>query len=171
MKALLFALLLISIPALALEAEEHEVTTQDHEEVLDCYAVRMGLPVSFSTVWAGWQFKIPRLDTQAQCWAAQRNDGNQWIQVTSAIKRKWIGVVTQGRGNANQWVTSYKVVYSNDGVYWDEVDDGYSFPGNSDRNTHVKHWFDTPVTARSIRLVPKSWHYHISLRFDFIFKC
>ena len=131
----------------------------------------MGLPVSFSSVWAGWQYKISRLDAENQCWAAQRNDGNQWIQVTSAIKRKWIGVVTQGRGNAYQWVTSYKVEYSNDGVNWSEVDDGFSFPGNTDRNTHVKHWFDTPVTARSIRLLPKSWKNHVSLRFDFIFAC
>ena len=68
-------------------------------------------------------------------------------------------------------VKSYKVLYSNDGVYWDEVDSGRIFKGNSDRNTHVKHWFDSPVLARSIRLEPKSWHACISLRLDFIYEC
>jgi hypothetical protein len=165
MKVFLIALLLVAVPILALEAEEQ------HEEVYDCYAIRLGLPVSFSSLYPHWVARIPRLDAQQQSWIANWNNGNQWIQVSSGVKRQWIGVVTQGRPDAYQWITSYKVEYSNDGVYWDEVDDGFSFPGNSDRNTHVKHWFTTPVKARAIRISPKSWHSHIAMRADFIFKC
>jgi hypothetical protein len=166
MKAFLVALLLVAVPVLALEATEH-----DEAVVLDCYAIRLGLPVSFSSLYPHWVARIPRLDAQQQSWIANWNNGDQWIQVSSDTKRQWIGVVTQGRPDAAQWITSYKVEHSNDGVYWDEVDDGYSFSGNSDSNTHVKHWFTTPVKARAIRISPKSWHGWISMRADFIFKC
>lgn len=80
-------------------------------------------------------------------------------------------MITQGRQNANQWVTSYQVVYSYNGIKWYKVDGGRLFTGNSDRNTQVRHMFRRPVWARTIRIVPHSWHAHISLRFDFLFKC
>lgn len=131
----------------------------------------MGFPVTYSTKYPGFEFQIFRLDAENQGWSALKLEGNQWIQVSSSDKKQWIGVVTQGRHNAHQWVTSYKVEYSDDGVNWGEVDDGRIFNGNTDMNTHVKHWFRTPVTARSIRISPKSWYAWISLRFDFIFSC
>ncbi len=72
-------------------------------------------------------------------------------------------MVTQGRPIYNQWAKSYKVLISNDGVYWDEVDFGRIFKGNSDRNTHVKHSFNTPVDVIVIRLKPKCWYGWIRL--------
>ena len=132
------------------------------------------MPVSFSSSWGQTQRDTrPRLDGyRHECWtpdASVLTDLNQWIQVSSPVKKQWIGVETQGKGWLHQWVKSYKVVYSNDGVYWDEVDNGKIFTGNNDQNTHVKHWFDEPVWARTIRLVPKSWNRVISLRLDFIY--
>ena len=49
-------------------------------------------------------------------WIAKYNNRNQWLQVdlgtTSRIKR----IATQARYDANQWVKSYTVSYSNNGV-------------------------------------------------------
>ncbi len=36
----------------------------------------------------------------------------------TALPRKWTSVITQGRGDTNQWVRSYKVSYSEDGKTW-----------------------------------------------------
>ena len=51
-------------------------------------------------------------------------DINQWIQVDfDGTLTTITGVIIQGRENANQWVTKYKVQYSNDGTNWQYVKD------------------------------------------------
>lgn len=166
MKAYLIALLAVCITASSFYETHDAVTCPRGSELLDVYAGKLGLPVTYSSHWPGLYFW--RLDSPTS-WSARYNNGEQWIQIASPIRLKWIGVVTQGRKNANQWVTSYKVFTSDDGTTWEEVDNGKSFDGNNDRNSHERHWFDDPVCARAIRLVPKSWRGHISLRFDFIY--
>ena len=56
----------------------------------------------------------------------------------------------------------WKVVYNsnNDAV----------FEGNRDRNSIKENRFWTPVTARVIRLLPRTWHQHIALRWE-LFAC
>ena len=52
-------------------------------------------------------------------WSARSNDLNQWLQVDLGSFTTVAGVATQGR-NSNkmikQWVTKFKVQYSDDGV-------------------------------------------------------
>ena len=38
---------------------------------------------------------------------------NQWIQVNFRRPVKVFGIVTQGRSNANEWVTGFNVQYGN----------------------------------------------------------
>ena len=50
-------------------------------------------------------------------WLAAQNDVNQWLQVDLGIKHtKVTRVATQGRNGGNQWVSKYKLQYSNDTV-------------------------------------------------------
>ena len=52
------------------------------------------------------------------CWTAGANDLHQWLQVDLRIKTAFTFVATQGRNHRNQydqWVTKYKLNYSNDG--------------------------------------------------------
>ena len=169
MKAYLIALLVVCIAANTFLETHDGVTCPRGSELLDVYAGRLGLSVTYSSIYGSSNsYTYSRLGSQS-AWSAARNDGNQWIQIASPNRLKWIGVETQGRANTNQWVKSYKVYSSDDGTNWEEVDEGHTFTGNSDRNTHVKHWFDTPRCARAIRLVPTSWYRHISARVDFIF--
>ena len=48
------------------------------------------------------------------CWAAGANNLPQWFQVYLRIKTPVTFVATQGRNS--QWVTKYKLNYSNDGI-------------------------------------------------------
>ena len=50
-------------------------------------------------------------------WSAVSNDPSQWIQVDlDSPNTKVTGVATQGSNHAPQWVTKYKLQFSNDGV-------------------------------------------------------
>ena len=49
-------------------------------------------------------------------WSAGKNNGNQWIQVALGSYTKLTSIATQGRNAHSQWVTAYKLQYSEDGV-------------------------------------------------------
>jgi hypothetical protein len=53
-----------------------------------------------------------------QAWSAGSNDLNQWIQMDAGQEKVINGVVTQGRQEADQWVTSYLIETSIDGNTW-----------------------------------------------------
>ena len=62
---------------------------------------------------------------KAGSWSARTNDVNQWLQVDLGNEfTRVTGVASQGRNAYNQWVTKYKLQYSNDGVhfqyYWEQ---------------------------------------------------
>ena len=53
----------------------------------------------------------------AGSWSAGKNDLHQWLQVDLGSQyTKVTRVAIQGRNDYNQWVTKYKLQYSNDGV-------------------------------------------------------
>ena len=49
-------------------------------------------------------------------WLAGIRDQNQWLQVKFAQRVEIRRVATQGRPNVSQWVKSYKLNYSSDGL-------------------------------------------------------
>jgi len=50
-------------------------------------------------------------------WSARRDDVNQWLQVDLGSYTTVTKVATQGRnGQGSQWVTQYRLQYSDDGV-------------------------------------------------------
>ena len=54
---------------------------------------------------------------KAGSWSAASNDSSQWLQVDLGSQHtKVTRVATQGRGDSPQWVTKYKLQFSNDGV-------------------------------------------------------
>ena len=66
-------------------------------------------------------------------WVARYRNTRQWLQVdlgtVSLVKR----IATQARYDANQWVTSYTVSYSNNGVRF--------FPYKQSRRTKVRQFY------------------------------
>ena len=50
-------------------------------------------------------------------WSTAVNDVSEWLQIDLGQKNvKVIGAATQGRHNSGQWVTTYKLQYSDEGV-------------------------------------------------------
>ena len=49
-------------------------------------------------------------------WSSKTNDVNQWLQVDLGQKTRVTGIRTQGRSDFDQWITSFTVSYSDDGV-------------------------------------------------------
>ncbi|KAL9968116.1 hypothetical protein ACROYT_G026448 [Oculina patagonica] len=104
-------------------------------------------------------------------WSARRNDANQWIQVDLGGYSRVTHVATQGRNAVNQWVTKYKLLYSNNGArfqyYREEGQTAVKeFTGNADQDTVVYHELNPPINARYIRFQPVAWHGHISMRVE-----
>ena len=79
-------------------------------------------------------------------WSARRNDGNQWIQVALGSYTKLTSIATQGRNGAySQWVTKYKLQYSDDGVNFHY----YNAPGQSSPKVE-KYPFDNFYTLDAL---------------------
>ena len=57
-----------------------------------------------------------RLDSRWSWSAKHCNMDSEWFQIDTGSVQKIEGVVTQGRGDYGQWVTSFKVMVSDDGT-------------------------------------------------------
>lgn len=55
------------------------------------------------------------------------------------------------------------------GINWQDVDGGKTFPANSNRNDKVSISFENPVYARIIRIFPQSWSSYMALRFEGVY--
>lgn len=103
-------------------------------------------------------------------WSAGSNVPNQWLQVDLGVSSIIRAIGTKGRSRDwDQWVTSYRLSYSDDAVNWRTYQQNgadVTFPGNSDRNTEVRHNLPAEITARYLRFHPLTWHGHITMRVE-----
>lgn len=104
-------------------------------------------------------------------WSALANNQNQWLKVDLGYESDIKIIGTQGRNVYNQWVTSYKFDYSNDDSSYQYYRDPGSnivkvFTANKDRDTVVYHKLTIPMKVRYIRVIPWTWHSHISMRME-----
>jgi hypothetical protein len=75
----------------------------------------------------------------------------------------------RGRGDADEWVTSFKLQVSNDCLNWTWAEsESKIYHGNYDRNTIVTNKLPSPIKCKAIRIVPWEWHVHISMRCDVV---
>ena len=52
----------------------------------------------------------------SKCWIARPSNTNHWLQIDFKYRATVTAIRTQGRRDANQWVRSYTVAYSDDGI-------------------------------------------------------
>ena len=57
-----------------------------------------------------------RRGSKRGAWSSRTNDLNQWLQINLGGYSTLTGVATQGRSDHDQWVTKYRLQYSDDGV-------------------------------------------------------
>uniref|UniRef100_A0A1W7RAG6 Hemocytin n=1 Tax=Hadrurus spadix TaxID=141984 RepID=A0A1W7RAG6_9SCOR len=102
-------------------------------------------------------------------WKAAINDKKPFIQIDFQQNRNLSGVVIQGQGTEDNWVTSFKVEYSTDVTSWRYVNDeitGLIFRGNTDRSTNEKRWFSEIITARYLKILPESSHGAFAMKLE-----
>ncbi|KAM9849272.1 retinoschisin-like [Aulostomus maculatus] len=129
--------------------------------------------------YAGWYSSwIPnkaRLNNQGFgcAWLSKFNDQYQWIQIDLKQVGVVSGILTQGRCDADEWITKYSVQYRtvetlNWIYYKDQTGNNRVFYGNSDRSSTVQNLLRPPIVARYIRLLPLGWHTRIAMRMELL---
>uniref|UniRef100_UPI00398F6605 LOW QUALITY PROTEIN: inactive carboxypeptidase-like protein X2 n=1 Tax=Pristiophorus japonicus TaxID=55135 RepID=UPI00398F6605 len=96
-------------------------------------------------------------------WCAAHEDKSQWLEVNARRLTKFTGLITQGRNSiwSWNWVTSFKLLFSNDTYTWTPYRNGTEdiiFKSNWDPDTPVGHSLLNPVVARFIRINPQTWY-------------
>ncbi|CAH3014709.1 unnamed protein product [Porites evermanni] len=130
--------------------------------------------ITASTVWnAAHGATNGRLNFKAGggktgAWSTLRNDVHQWLQVNLGAKTEVTGVQIQGRQDTDQWVTSFTISYSGNGTAFTPYQNSKVFNGNTDRNTVVLNVLHPSINARYIRVHPKTWRRHISMRMELL---
>lgn len=103
-------------------------------------------------------------------WCPAKEADSEWIQVDLGADAKITGLLTQGRGDGREWVSTFAVSYSVDAYHWKQCLDAHgnrkAFLGNSDSHSLKLSYLDPPVHARFLRLHVLRWHGRPSLRFE-----
>ncbi len=127
---------------------------------------------SASSVWVNDAFNAahytPWIDSVQGWSAASAFNGTDYLQYDLRTPQ-WIqGIMTQGRANMAQWVTSAKVDVSIDGINW--VTAASNLTLNTDQNTKVSRNFSKVMFARYVRVIPTGVYSHASMRMGVLFR-
>lgn len=119
-----------------------------------------------NTVWAGDAYGAahytPWLDSY-QAWSAgSANNLTDYLQYDLKSPRWVQGIVTQGRANSAQWVTSAKIDVSTDNTNWTTAASNLTL--NTDSNTKKYSNFSNVVYGRYVRVTPIGVYGHASMR-------
>ncbi|XP_047437308.1 lactadherin-like isoform X2 [Mugil cephalus] len=124
-----------------------------------------------------WHPQFARLDKvgKTNAWSPAHNNRSEWIQVDLGKTKRLTGIITQGAKDFGvvQFVSVFKIAYSNDGESWRTVKEEDTskdklFQGNTDNNSHKRNLFESPFYARYVRVVPWEWHERITLRMELL---
>ncbi|XP_022121224.2 hemocytin [Pieris rapae] len=111
-------------------------------------------------------------ETSAGSWNPYPIDDKQYVQVELPEKTPVYGVVMQGSPLFNQYVTSYEVMYGDDGNVFSYVNSPSGKPqvfrGPVDHTSPLKQMFEKPFEAKFVRIHPLTWHEEIAVRFELI---
>lgn len=64
------------------------------------------------------RLNIPRQGRLTGAWCARSNNRAQWLLVDITKPARVVGFAVQGRQDYSQWVTSLRISYSKDGIYF-----------------------------------------------------
>ncbi|XP_071501550.1 lactadherin-like [Diadema antillarum] len=115
----------------------------------------------------------PDSEGTSAAWTPLDNDKDGWLKIDLGEEFMVTGVITQGRSNDYQWVTSMSISTSLDDIFWvftiDPVSLGRKvYPANYDRNTQVTSSLPEPVRARYIRIHPVTFKKRASMRVEIL---
>ncbi|KAF7658552.1 hypothetical protein LDENG_00010660 [Lucifuga dentata] len=106
-------------------------------------------------------------------WLSKYNDQHQWFQIDLKEVSVVSGILTQGRCDADEWITKYSIQYRTvENLNWiyykDQTGNNRVFYGNSDRSSTVQNLLRPPIVTRYIRILPLGWHTRIAMRLELL---
>nr|XP_023019258.1 hemocytin-like [Leptinotarsa decemlineata] len=111
-------------------------------------------------------------DTSGGSWAPVESDHHQFLEINLGKQEPVYGVIVKGSPLYDEYVTSYKVTYSDDGHHFyhilNDENQPLIFHGSVDGSTPVRQLFETPIEAQVIRIHPETWNHGISLRVELV---
>ncbi|XP_010884762.1 retinoschisin 1a [Esox lucius] len=124
---------------------------------------------------SSWLPSKARLNSQGFgcAWLSKFQDNSQWLQIDLKEVMVVSGILTQGRCDADEWITKYSVQYRADNnlnwiYYKDQTGNNRVFYGNSDRSSSVQNLLRPPIVARYVRILPLGWHTRIAIRMELL---
>lgn len=105
-------------------------------------------------------------------WSPSSSDKMPYFTIDLLKDQPVFGVQIKGNPKRDEYVTSYEVMHSADGLVFSPIIDSSLLPekfrGSVDANTPALQKFSLPFEARYVKIIPKTWHEKISLRVDVI---
>ena len=92
----------------------------------------------YHTGWEPWRGRLGHRGGR-NCWAPNQNRLGEYLQVDLGQLKQIVKVATQGRADANYWVTAYMLGYSVDGSKWTpyQVDGEVKVGGEMERSGEI----------------------------------
>merc|ERR1711871_455050 len=140
----------------------------EHAKASWCGEVRNGR-LNSDTAWcSAIQYDMLRAFTNPSDaeWYGSNKHG-EWLQLDIGSSVVLVGVQTQGRHDADEWVKQYAIATSTDGHTWvDYTQNGvlHLFNANWDRDSIVSNELTTHTNGQFIRIYPKKWQRAMSMR-------
>lgn len=105
-------------------------------------------------------------------WSPEINDQMQYLQIAFERPQPIFGVIMRGNPIFDQYVTSFKILHSSNGIAFhylvDETSQPQIFSGPIDSRTPVKSMFRIPIEAKVVRIYPLKWHGSIAIRTELL---
>lgn len=105
-------------------------------------------------------------------WESEVNDANQWLDMEFVVPEPIYGIVLQGSVIEDKFVTSYKVLFSENGQTFSYVLDQKGQPrvfrGSVDKIQPVEQRFYQPIEAKIVRINPLTWHNGIAMKVEML---
>ena len=99
------------------------------------------------------------------CWAAKKNDEDQWIGLMFDSIKSVSSIKIRGRKDSDQRVSKFCIAHSMDGKKW-TMESSEIYEANQD-NEQVKEINLTKnIICKYFRIHPTEWNKHISMSFD-----
>ena len=119
------------------------------------------------------RFGIERIvNVQPDVWIPSTNMIGQWIQVDFNAPIRIEQIEIRPRPTASQWISSYKLALSSDGVTYEVMqalnDEDRIFNGPTSETDYVTTKLN--ITTRFLRLLPQTFESHMALSWE-VYTC
>jgi len=105
-------------------------------------------------------------------WESKINDANQWLDIEFIIPEPIYGIILQGSVTEDKFVTSYKLLFSENGQTFSYILDKKGQPrvfrGSVNKIQPVEQKFHQPIEAKIIRINPLTWHNGIAMKVEIL---